>query len=328
VNRAVIIYNPVSGSGRGEAVSSAAERRLALAGWLVERRVTRDLDGAIPIAAEVAGSVDYLVVVGGDGSIREAIVGLGDAAPHVDIGLVPVGNANVVARELGIPRDPSAAIDALTTGCAVPIDVAFANSELFLAMVGVGWDALVVEHVAQLRRTRLGVWWYRRWADSVYFIAGLAAVFRVGPPRFRIIADRSVGPRRYCAAILSNFRTYSKGWSMTPKAHCQSGRIHYQWRFRSLFVFVAWHVIAALLRRHSPHFISDYGDANAIRLEGEQPFPIQVDGDFRGYTTQLEVSVRSAAARIVVPLAAGSVQHPAWSSPESSRRRAEASVAG
>ena len=328
MNAAVIIYNPVSGSGRAEEVSAAAERRLSLAGWQVERRATRDLRGATPIAAEVARHVNYLVVVGGDGSVREAIVGLGDAAVNVDIGLGPVGHANVVARELGIPRDPTAAINALTTGSAVPIDVAFANSELFLAMVGVGWDALVVDYVSRLRGTRLGGWWYRLWADSVYFISGLAAVCSVGLPRFRVRVDRTWGTRRYCAAILSNFRTYSKGWSMTPEAHFQSGRIHYQGRFRSLFVFVAWHVIAALLGRHSPRFISDYGDGDTILLEGEKPFPIQVDGDFRGYSKQLRIRVRPAAARIVVPQAAGSVQHPVWSTTKRQRGQAAASVAG
>ena len=247
MNSAVIIYNPVSGSGQGKEVSAAAERRLALAGWHVERRATRDLRGATPIAAEVAGRVDYLIIVGGDGSVREAIIGLGDAARSVDIGLVPVGNANVVARELGIPRDAPKAIEALTTGSAVSIDVAFANDELFLAMVGVGWDALVVDYVSRLRRTRFGGWSYRVWADSVYCAAGFAAVCKIGLPRFRVSADHNLSVRRYCAAVLCNFRTYSKGWSMTPDAHFQSGRIHFQGRFRSLFVFVAWHVIAALL---------------------------------------------------------------------------------
>jgi len=327
VNSAVIIYNPVSGSGRGEEVSAATERRLSLAGWQVERRATQDERGATPIAAEVANRVDFLIVVGGDGSIREAIVGLGDSAKSVDIGIVPVGHGNVVARELGISRDSSEAIEALTTGSPVPVDVAFADSELFLAMVGVGWDALVVDYVNRLRQTRIGSLWYRRWADSVYFVAGIAAVCKVGLPRVRISSDRKPGTRGYCAVILSNFRTYSKSWSMTPEAHFQSGRIHYQARFRSLFVFVAWHVIAALLGRNSPAFISDYGEGDTIRLEGDEPFPIQVDGDFRGYAKELSVTVHPGAVRIVVPHPANIVQQPIWSTTKRHPSGAEASVA-
>lgn len=326
-NSAVIIYNPVAGCGQSEEISARAETRLGLAGWQVDRRATAGPEGAAPLAAEVAGNVDYLVVVGGDGSLREAIVGLGEAAPNVDIGLVPTGNSNVVARELGIPRDPHAAIENLTTGFAVPIDVAFADSELFLAMVGVGWDALVVESVGRLRKTRLGAWWYRLWADSAYFVVGFLAACKTGQPRFWISVDRTRYSERYCGAILCNFRTYSKGWSMAPEAHFQSGNIHFQGRFRSLFLFVAWQVIAALLGRRVPRFISDYGHGDTIRLESEQPFPIQVDGDFRGYATQLCVRVHPAAARIVVPRAAEGVRHPAWSTPEKARGQIEASVA-
>jgi diacylglycerol kinase (ATP) len=327
VNSAVIIYNPVAGSSQGEAVSVATELRLSLAGWIVERRATEGERGATPIAAEVADWVDYLIVVGGDGSIREAIVGLGDSAKSVNIGLVPVGNANVVARELGIPRESSAAIETLTTGFPVPVDVAFADSELFLAMVGVGWDALVVDYVSRLRRTRIGSFWYKFWADSAYFAAGLLALCKTKPPRFRISKDRMPGEDGYCAAIICNFRTYSKGWSMTPEAHFQSGRVHYQGRFRSLFLFVAWHVIAAVFGRNSPSFISDYGEGDTIHLKGEQPFPVQVDGDFRGYTTDLSITIRPGAARIVVPHPAKGIQRPVWSTTEKRGREAEAGMA-
>ena len=114
---------------------------------------------------------------------------------------------------------------------------------------------------------------------------------------------------------------------MTPNAHFQSGRIHYQGRFRSFFIFVAWHVIAALLGRHSPGFISDYGKGDTIRLKGEQPFPIQVDGDFRGYAKELSVSIHPAAARIVVPQAAEVVRQPVWSKTKGQRSGVGASVA-
>ncbi len=313
MKRAAVIFNPVAGSGRAEEISAAAERRLSHAGWHVERKATRRRDGATLLASELAPRIDYLVVVGGDGSIREAIAGLGSDIENLHVGIVPLGNANVVARELGIPRDPALAIDNLLSGAPVPVDIAFANSELFLAMVGVGWDALTVANLRRLRETSWGGLSYRTWADSAYLIAGLAALCRIGAPRFRIVSDRTHWARRYCAAILCNYRTYSKGWSMAPEAHFQSGRIHLQARFRSMFLFVAWQLMAAIICRRSPRFISDYGSGETIRLQGEEPFPFQVDGDFRGYTNQLEIRVQPAAVRFVVPLPAGGIQTPVWS---------------
>ena len=324
MNRALVIYNPVSGSGRSEEISAAVEQQLSLAGWHVERRATLGPGGAEPIAREFAARADYLVVVGGDGSVREAVVGLTAGAGVATIGVVPMGNANVVARELGIPREPLRAIDNLLSGNAVPVDIATANSDLFLAMVGVGWDALTVEKLRELRATRFGAWWYRTWADSTYLAAGLAALCRVGLPRFRVVCDGLASRRRYCAAFLCNFRTYSKGWSMTPDAHFQSGRIHFQARFRSLFVFVAWHVLASIFGWRSPRFISDYGEGDTLRLESDTPFPVQIDGDFRGYESALEIRVQPAAVRFVVPHPAGAVQTPLWTTAATQRAGAKA----
>ena len=71
----------------------------------------------------ISDEVDLLVVVGGDGTIREAVAGLGAALTHVKLGIVPMGHANVVARELGIPLAPGPAIDALLNGVSVRVDV-------------------------------------------------------------------------------------------------------------------------------------------------------------------------------------------------------------
>jgi len=296
-----VIYNPVSGLAEGEEIATRAEARLADSGWSVSCRPTRDRRGATPIAAAVAADVDLLVVVGGDGSIREAIVGLGDARSHVLLGIVPAGNANVVARELGIPSGREAALDVLSSGEPVAVDLGIANAELFLAMVGVGWDALTVRYLSWLRHTRFGGAWYRLWADSVYVVAGLLAACRVGLGRLRLLADGTEAARRYCAAIVCNFRTYGKGWTMAPDASFQSGRLHHQARFRGFAPFVVLQVLAAMRGRRAPRFVSDYGDGEVVRIESERPMPMQIDGDFRGYVTELDLEVRPGAVRILAP---------------------------
>jgi len=323
VNRAIVIYNPVSGAGNGDEVSAIVAERLALAGWNVERRSTRGPQGATPIAEEVAGRVDFAVIVGGDGSIRETIAGLGSCLSQIHLGIVPVGNANVVARELGIPRDVSGAIDTLVGGHAVPVDVTLANSEICIAMVGVGWDALTVSYVSKLRSTRLGGLWYRLWADSVYVVAGLAAVSKIRIPRFHLRVDGAEQMRRYCAAVFCNLRTYGKGWAMAPDAHFQSGRIEYQARARALFIFVAWHVFSAMFGRRSPTFISDYGGGDSLHVHSDRPLPIQVDGDFRGYVTELSLEVRPGAVQIVVPQAMDARTSSAWSATAPARGSGE-----
>ena len=303
--RAAVIFNPISGGSRGEAVSLRARERLEVAGYEVERRPTLDRAGATPIAREVAPHLDRLVVVGGEGTVREAVEGLGDARARVPIGIVPMGNANVVARELGIPRDTEGAIDTAVGGTPVAMDVGVVRTdafeELFLAVVGVGWDAHTVRLLDRFRHTPLGRASYRVWADGLYAVAGLCAALRPAQERFRIRVDGEEMPASYVAAYLCNLRTYGKKMAMTPNARRDSGTVHVHGRKRALLPFVLWHLGSAVRGHRAPAFVSDYSEGRTVRLEGSKRLAVQVDGDDRGWSSWVEASILPGAVRIMAP---------------------------
>jgi diacylglycerol kinase (ATP) len=306
MREAAIVFNPIAGSGRGDAVSARAESQLREAGWRVRRIPTRERGGAATIASEIAREIDLLVVAGGDGSLREAIEGLGEERRRVEIGLLPIGNANVVARELEIPLEPEGALRVLLEGSSQAMDLAIARSpelgtRLFLAMVGIGWDARTVHLLDGLRHTRLGRIWYRLWADSAYVLTGLLAALQLRPPGLQLRADgRGLAPR-YRALQLCNLRTYGKGMAMAPDAHPASALLHYQARKRAFLPLIAWQLIAAQLGRRAPRFISDYGSATRLAVSSDQAFQAQIDGDYWGRIDQLEVEILPAAVRIITP---------------------------
>ena len=301
MKRAVVIYNPLAGSGRAEEFAGKAANLLARAGWNVESIATRDRSGATAIAQQVAPRVDRIVVLGGDGSLREAIAGLGAETARVEVGFIPVGNANVVARELGISLEPEEAVRALADAVPTEIDVGLSNGELFVAVVGIGWDALTVHYLDRIRHSRFGRVWYRLWSDSAYVVAGILAALRDRARHFPIVVDGDRLAGEFCAAHFCNLRTYSKGWSLTPDASGQSGALHYQARKRRALPFLVWHLLAAILRRKVPAFISVYGAGSRLVVEAAEPLHVQVDGDYRGTTRRLELAVCPAAVRMLVP---------------------------
>ncbi len=306
MTRAVVIYNPVAGASRGERVSRRVAERLRASGWDVERIPTEAEGGATPVAAGVAATVERVVAVGGDGTLREVVEGLGRERSRVVVGLVPMGNANVVAAELGIEGGREDALDVLVTGRPVEMDVGAVRGDdfecLFLAMVGVGCDADTVRLLDRFRRTPLGRRCYRIWADGMYGAAGLVAALRPGQARFTLEADgRPLSDRPYRAASFCNVRAYAKAMTLAPSAHRASGRIHAQARKRALVPFLLWQLGAAVAGKRTPRFISDYVDAARFALRADAPVPVQVDGDARGYTTGLEVSVLPRALRVLAP---------------------------
>jgi diacylglycerol kinase (ATP) len=300
-----VIYNPVAGAGVGAEASAAVEALLGRAGWGVRSIATRDRGGAAGIAREAARDVELLVVAGGDGTLREVIEGLGEEGERPTLGFVPTGNANIAARELGIPLEPREAMRILTDGKPVSIDLGVARwgdaRQLFLAVVGIGWDAITVDYLDRVRHSTLGSVWYRSWADSAYLACGLVALLEWRPPRFRVTVDGEQLEQDFRGFHVCNFKTYAKGMSVTPDAHFQSGRLHYQARKRGTPLAVAWHIGAAALGVKVPRWISSYGEGHGVGVQSTRPFPLQIDGDFKGEATHLEVGVRPRAASILVP---------------------------
>jgi YegS/Rv2252/BmrU family lipid kinase len=305
MGRCVIIYNPIAGRGAGERAAESAQRALSDAGWEVDCIATRDRSGATGISQSLADDVTLLVVAGGDGTLREAIEGLGERASRVTLGFVPLGNANVAARELGIPLDIEGAVRLLCEGSSSRVDLGWFSasdvSGLFLAMIGIGWDAITTSYIDRLRHTRLGGLCYRLWADGLYLLCGLAAAFRRTRLRLRIAVDGRELPEPFCAVHFCNFRTYAKGMAMAPEAHPQSGRLHYQARRRGSLLALIRHLLAAQLGRPAPDSVSRYGNGLSLRATGSEPFPVQIDGDYRGTFSELRVEIRPAAISIIVP---------------------------
>ena len=217
MRRTVIIVNPTAGQARPLAVAEDARRFLEATGWTAEILPTEAPGHATELAREHAAGVERVVVVGGDGTLRETVVGMPDRT--VPVALVPIGKANVVARDLRIPRTPAAAVRALASERVVAMDVGRVDDSIFLAMVGVGYDGWVTAGVGRMRAGRAGAWLYRHGGSSlIYLLAGLPSLLRLRPTRVRVTIDGAESPRAYPSLVVSNTETYSLGWSMTPGA--------------------------------------------------------------------------------------------------------------
>ena len=119
-----LLINPTAGKHRGEQVGTRVADLLEAGG-----RDVVDLTGldasrahAKAAAAIASGSIDMLVVAGGDGA-----AGLGAnicAGTDVPLGIVAVGTGNDNARELGLPvQDVDASVDRILNGQTRRVDL-------------------------------------------------------------------------------------------------------------------------------------------------------------------------------------------------------------
>ena len=108
----------------------------------------------------VKQKVDWVIVAGGDGTIRallERVVNL-NYRPYFSV--FPAGTVNLVARELLISQEPQKWIKRLTKGVEKKVCFGRANGNLFLTVTGIGYDSLIVDSVSEKSKKLLSKFAY------------------------------------------------------------------------------------------------------------------------------------------------------------------------
>lgn len=116
--------------------------------------------GAELARRSLEAGADVVLVLGGDGTLNEVANGL--IGSQVPLGVLPAGTANVLARELGLPRRSVAA--ARSVSHCEPLRIAAgllrcagqSRPRYFLLMAGVGFDGHIVYHLNLGLKASLG----------------------------------------------------------------------------------------------------------------------------------------------------------------------------
>jgi diacylglycerol kinase family enzyme len=254
---------------------------------------------------------DIVVVFGGDGTLNEVVNGL--AGTDVPVSVLPGGSTNVVCRTLGIPNDVVEATEHLL-GLADDfqprkIDLGNASGRRFVFAWGAGLDATVTQLVdAHPRLKARGGPYYYTWAAISSFyrhylrnpvevrvevggreVTGVTAVAQNSDP-YTYFAER---PLRVCEGIDLDDGTLSMAvlrraaqrdvLTLTPRL------LGERW--------------SAARHRQIDHF-DDVTEAHVVAASRDasgQPraFPVQVDGDYIGERTEVNLSVEPGALAVV-----------------------------
>jgi diacylglycerol kinase (ATP) len=212
---AVIIGNPNSGSAGDEGYLEGFADTLRAGGLTVEVLNTERPDHATELAAAAGDRI--VIAAGGDGTVNEVLNGLSKSAT---LGILPLGTANVLARELGLPLEPEGACERILTGSAVRMDVGVAADEAgverrFACMAGIGFDADVVREVGP----RL-----KRYLRSLAFpLVAIKVYLRGGRPELHIRDGETTHVVEY--AVVANGQYYGGDFETAEEASLTSGEL-------------------------------------------------------------------------------------------------------
>ncbi|WP_124246812.1 diacylglycerol kinase family protein [Gordonia sp. X0973] len=313
--RALLIVNPYATATTPAGRDTLAHTLAARMDLTVEQTTHRGHAQELAQRAMLDGGYEAIVVHGGDGSVNEVVNGLlgapGDVAPATQprLGIIPGGSANVFARALGIDADPLLAtaqlITLLESGAQRRVNLGIADDRWFLFNCGMGIDARVVEAM-EAKRNR------GKAATPNRYLFTTVVTFlrhRADEQRFTVsVVDRD-GKRHdlpdtaFAFVLNTTPWTYLSGKRIeTNPTTTLSGGLGV---FASSTMGVARNLPLAtrLLMGVDPHARHVFRDDNvlSVSLHSPQPLPTQIDGDYTGERTTMELGYRPDALAVVAP---------------------------
>jgi diacylglycerol kinase family enzyme len=150
-------------------IAVVAHRRKALGGGLDELRTAlADAGYPRPLWYEVSKSrkagkkarralkegARLVFVWGGDGMVQRCVDTL--AGSGVPVAILPAGTANLLATNLGVPRDLHEAVRIGLHGRRRTLDLGRVNGEHFAVMAGAGFDGAMIRDAGRGLKDRLG----------------------------------------------------------------------------------------------------------------------------------------------------------------------------
>ncbi len=225
------------------------------------------------LAREAASSGIGLVLAGGgDGTVNEIVNGFAGVARPPVIGVLPLGTANVLARELGLPLGVGAAATALAKGRPRTVHLGLVNGRRFVMMAGVGFDARVVAAVRPEAKSRFG---------RLAYAATTADLWVRGEPA-RYTLQVGGTSEEVGSVIVANGRFYAGGFIACPDADLSRPELSLcvlgsSGRGRLLMTALALGIGRIAWAPGVRHLA-----APSLHIDGPPEEPVQADGDIVG----------------------------------------------
>ena len=293
--RALIIANPISGQGQGAAKGRELADGLARRGVTCELFLTTGRGAASEAAQNLPADTDLVISVGGDGTLREVLTGLGrrpTAGAGVSIGVLPMGTGNVLGIDLKLSSEVEPALDSMLAGNAVEMDVADVNGQLSFLVIGVGPDAEAVKYVDEHRINGL----LSKWS---YLPAAVHTFFRYRAQPLSVELDGEQLEGTYSQIMCSNLIHYGGVIKLAPQRKLDDGLFE-------VFLFRRGDRLSLLLYIQRLVFELVPGGsikmrrARKIKISAKEPVLYHVDGDPMG-ETPVEIQITGVRYRMLVP---------------------------
>jgi diacylglycerol kinase (ATP) len=172
-------------------------------------------------AKAIADGCEVIVAAGGDGAVNEVVNGIAPNFSRVQLGILPLGTANDLARSIAIPNDIEAALDIIAAGHIQELDVVRAISNetrYFINVSALGFSGEVSLNLTEEVKAS--------WGSLAYIRSGLTTIPNLTEYHISIRFDDGEDRKMdVYNIILANARYVGGGIPVAPQALLNDGLV-------------------------------------------------------------------------------------------------------
>lgn len=212
---------------------------------------------------------DMIILGGGDGTLSMALEAV--LKSGLPMGILPMGNANDLARTLEIPTRIAEACAVIAAGAIRRIDIGEVNGKHFFNVASLGISVDIAKRLTRQAK--------RRWGVLAYIGAGWEAMNAAPSFNARIACDGEQVELRCIQVAVGNGRYYGGGMTVADDATIDDHRLDLYaierqrwWRLAVVLPALRWGKHRLVDGIHTLH-------GQTVRIETDRVMPINVDGE-------------------------------------------------
>ncbi len=288
MKRYTIIVNEKAGQGRARKLAKKVAGILRESKKDIKVLKTEKSQDAKVFTSKAKGTSDIIIVADGDGTIFEAINGM--APDFIPLGIIPGGTANVLAKELSLPRRAKSLTKMIIEGSFRNIDLGLINEKYFALMAGIGFDAKVISEVKPVMKQI-----FRKLA---YPATGIKILLTYRNQEMDITLNNSIRKKAYFA-VVSNASGYGGPFSLSAEADLTDGILDVSLFERGRVRDFVKYTLAVLTGRHPKLKDVKLLRAKKVEVDYKTELLVQADGEVID-KTPVKIEVKNKVLPVII----------------------------
>ncbi|MDT0676255.1 diacylglycerol/lipid kinase family protein [Autumnicola musiva] len=288
IKEILLVVNPISGDINKKNMVDELKIIIESKGaelFIYHTKGKNDLENIRKITEERQPS--RIITAGGDGTIK--LVAEATKSFNIPMGIIPGGSANALALNLKIPDTLEEQIDVALGTNFIDIDLICLNNEIGLHMSDLGINAELIKNYEESTfRGKFG-----------YLLQTVPTLIKGKYPySFTIETENEKITEKGILLAFANAQKYGTGANVNPNGKIDDG-------IMEILIFKDFDFREILnTLRNETNLSKDFVKVIPVKeakVTCEEPVPFQIDGEYLGEVTRVNVNILSEKAKIAVP---------------------------